>query len=249
MKKLVWNSTPKKLRSWHWPHHFIANRWEKSGSSDRFYFLGHQNHSTFHDCSHGIHRHLLLGRKAMTNLDSILKSRDITLPTNVCVQLFETPWTAACKASLPSLSPTKVYIVKAVVFSSSHVWMWELDHKEGWALKNDAFELWCWRRLLRVPWTARKSNQSILKEINPDYSLEVLMLQLQWFATWWEELTHGKRAWCWERLKAKGQAEDVIVKWHHQISGYEFEQTPGGREGQGSLAYCSPWRHKELDTT
>ena len=79
----------------------------------------------------------------------------------------------------PSLSPTKVCIVKAVVFSSSHIWMWELDHKEGWALKNDAFELWCWRRLLRVPWTARKSNQSILKEINPEYSLEGLLLKLK----------------------------------------------------------------------
>ena len=105
------------------------------------------------DWSHEIQRHLLLGRKAMTNLDSILKSRDITLPTKVCLQSYG--------------------------FSSSHVWMWELDYKESWAPKNWCFELWCWRRLLRVPWTARRSNQSVLKEISPEYSLERLMLKLK----------------------------------------------------------------------
>ena len=103
------------------------------------------------DCSHEIKRCLLLGRKTMTNLDSILKSRDITLPTES----------------------------HGYGFSSGHVWMWELDYKEGWVLKNDAFELWCWRRLLRVPWTARRSNQSIPKEISPEYSLEGLMLKLK----------------------------------------------------------------------
>ena len=105
------------------------------------------------DCSHEIKRHLLLGRKAMTNLDSILKSRDITLPT-------------------------KVRLVKAMVFP---VVMYGC---ESWTVKKadcqriDAFELWCWRRLLRVPWTARRSNQSILKEISPEYSSEGLMLKL-----------------------------------------------------------------------
>ena len=105
-------------------------------------------------CSHEIKRHLLLGRKAMTNLDSILKSRDITLPTKVC-------------------------IVKATVFP---VVMYGC---ESWTVKKaehrriDAFELWCWRRLLRVPWTARRSNQSILKEISPECSLEELMLKLK----------------------------------------------------------------------
>ena len=108
------------------------------------------------DCSHEIKRHFLLGRKAMTNLDSILKSRHITLPTTV-------------------------HIVKAVVFP---VVMYRY---ESWTTKKakcrriDAFELWCWRRLLRVPWTARKANQSILKEISPEYSLEGLMLKLQYF--------------------------------------------------------------------
>ena len=106
------------------------------------------------DCSHEIKRHLLLGKKVMTNLDSILKSREITLPTKVC-------------------------LVKAMVFP---VVMYGC---ESWTVKKaehrriDAFELWCWRRLLRVPWTARRSNQSILKEISPEYSLEGLMLKLK----------------------------------------------------------------------
>ena len=90
------------------------------------------------DCSHEIKRCLLLGRRAMTNLDRILKSRDITLPTVVC-------------------------IVKSYGFSSSHEQMWELGNKKGWVPRIDAFKLWCWRRLLRVPWTTRRSNQSILK--------------------------------------------------------------------------------------
>ena len=106
------------------------------------------------DCSHEIKRRLLLGRKVMTNLDSILKSRDITLPT-------------------------KVHLVKAMVLP---VVMYGC---ESWAIKKaehrktDAFELWCWRRLLRVPWTARRCNQSIVKEISPEYSLEGLMLKLK----------------------------------------------------------------------
>ena len=106
------------------------------------------------DCSHEIKRHLLLGRKAMTNLDSILKSRNIT-------------------------SPTKVHIVKAMVFP---VVMYRCESwtiKKAECQKTDDFKLWCWRRLLRVPWTARRSNQSILKEINPEYSLERLMLKLK----------------------------------------------------------------------
>ena len=88
--------------------------------------------------------------------------------------------------------------------------MWELDYEENWAPTNDALEVWCWRRLLRVPWTARRSNQSILKEISPEYSLEVLMLKLklQYLATWCEELTPLKRPWCWERLKVGGEGDD-----------------------------------------
>ena len=126
-----------------------------------------------------------LGRKAMTNLNSILKSRDITLLT-------------------------KVHLVRAMVFP---VVMCE---SESWTLKKaehqriDAFELWCCRRLLRVPWTAKRSNQSILKEISSEYSLEELMLKpkLQYLATWCEQLTPWKRPWCWERLKTGGEGDD-----------------------------------------
>ena len=122
------------------------------------------------DCSHEIKRCLLLGRKVMTNLDSIFKSRDITLPTEVC-------------------------LVKAMVFPVV------MYGHESWTVKKaecrriDAFELWCWRRLLRVPWTARRSNQSILKEISPVCSLEelILKLKLSTLATSCEELTHWKR--------------------------------------------------------
>ena len=129
----------------------MGNRWGNSGNSVRLYFGGLQNH-----CSHEIKRCLLLGRKVMTNLDSILKSRDISLPT-------------------------KVRLVKAMVFP---VVMYGC---ESWTVKKtehrriDAFELWCWRRLLRVPRTARRSNQSILKEISPGCSLEGLILKLQYF--------------------------------------------------------------------
>ena len=96
-------------------------------------------------------------------------------------------------------------------FSCSHVWMWELNHKESWVLKIiDAFELWCWRRLLRVPWTARKSKQSILKEISPEHALERLMLKLklQYFGHLMWRSNYWKRPWCWERLKAEGEGDD-----------------------------------------
>ena len=130
-------------------------------------------------------RHLLLERKAMTNLDSIWKGRNVTLPT-------------------------KVHLVKAMV---SPVFRYGC---ESWTTKKaehpriDDFELWCWRRLLRVPWTARSSNQSILKEISPGYSLEGLMLMLNsnTLATWCEDLTHLKRPWCWEWLRAGGKGDD-----------------------------------------
>ena len=137
------------------------------------------------DCSHEIKRLLLLGRKAMTNLNSVLKSRDIILPT-------------------------KFYIVKVMVFPVvvHGCENWTTKKAECW--KIDAFELWCWRRLLRDPWTERRSNQSILMEINPEYSLKRLMLKLkfQYFAIWYDELTHWKRPWCWEGLRAGGEGTD-----------------------------------------
>ena len=125
----------------------------------------------------------------MTNLDSILKSRDITLPTKVCL--------------------VKAMVFPGVMYGCES---WTIKKAECW--RNDAFELWCWQRLLRVPWTSRRSNQSILKEISPLYSLEGLMLKLMLkplanpLATWCEELTHLKRPWCWKRLKAGGEGDD-----------------------------------------
>ena len=123
------------------------------------------------DCNHEIKRCLLLGRKVMTNLDSILKSRDIPLLT-------------------------KVHLVKAIVFPMVMYGCESWNVKKAECQRIDAFELWCWRRLLRVPWTARRSNQSILKEISPGCSLEGLMLKLKLrtLATSCEELTHWKRS-------------------------------------------------------
>ena len=132
--------------------------------------------------------------------------------------------------------------------------MWELDHKEGYALKNDAFELWGWGRLLRVPWTARRSNQSILKEINPEYSLEGLMVGAEAPILWLPDVNSqliGKdpdagKDW---RQEEKVTTEDEMIGWHHQLNGHEFEETPGDSEGQGSLVCWSPWHCKKLDTT
>ena len=105
----------------------------------------------------------------------------------------------------------KAIIYQSYGFSSSHVWMWELDYKESWAQRIDAFELWHWRRLLRVPWTAGRSNQSILKEISPEYSLEGLMLKLklQYFGHLMLKNWLIWRDWCWERLKAGREGDDI----------------------------------------
>ena len=132
----------------------MANRWGNNANTERLYLGGGSKTTADDDCNHEIKRYILLGRKAMTNLDSILKSRDITLPTNV-------------------------HLVKAVIYPVV------IYGCESWTIKNaehqriDGFELWCWRRLLRVSWTARRSNQSILKKISPEYSLEGLMLKLK----------------------------------------------------------------------
>ena len=187
------------------------------------------------DCSHEIKRRLLLGSKAMTNLDSIFKSRDITLPTKVC-------------------------LVKPMVFPVITYGC------ESWTLKKaecpriDAFELWCWRRLLRVPWTARRSNQSILKEISPEYSLKGLMLKLklQYFGHLMQRtdsllkiLILGKIEGRRRRGDGGGEGEtvDEMVGWHHWLSGHEFEKIPKVVDGQGGLVYWSSWGRKELDTT
>ena len=180
--------------------------------------------------SHEIKRHLLLGRKVVTSLDSILKSRDITLPTKVCL--------------------VKAMVFPIVVYGC-----------ESWTIKKaecrriDAFELCCWRRLLRVPWTARRSNQSILKEISPEYSLDGLMLKLklQYFGHLMQRADSLKktlmRLFGKDWRQGKGTTEDKMVGWLYQLNGHEFEQVMGDGEGQGSLVCHSPWGHKELDMT
>ena len=165
-----------------------------------------------------------LEKKATRNLDSMLKSRDITLLT-------------------------KLHIVKTIVFP---VVIYRCD---SWTIKKVehqriyTFELWCWRRLCRVPWTARRSNQSILKEINPDYSLEGLLLKLKleylghlmWRADSWEKtLMLGKI----EGRRRRGVTEGEMVGWHHWLNGYEFEQILEDGEGQERLV----WGCKEVDT-
>ena len=165
----------------------------------------------------------------MTNLDSILKSRDITLPT-------------------------KVHLVKAMVFP------FVMYGCKSWTIKKaehrriDAFELWCWRRLLRVPWTARRSNQSILKEVSPGCSLEGLMLKLklQYFGhlmrkadSFEKTLMLGKT----EGRRRREPTEDEMVGWHHRLDGRGFGWTPGVGDGQGGQACCGSWGRKESDTT
>ena len=137
------------------------------------------------DCSHEIKRHLLLRRKAMTNLDSILKSRDITLLTNVCL--------------------IKVMFSPVVTYGCERWTIKKAEHR-----RTDAFELWCWRRLLRVPWTARRSNQPILKEISPEYSLEglMLMLKLQYFGYLMQRTDSLEKTLSWERLKMGGEEDN-----------------------------------------
>jgi len=152
------------------------------------------------DCSHEIKRRLLLGRKVMINLDSLLKSRDITLPTKFCL--------------------VKAIVFPVVMYGCES---WTVKKAEHW--RTYAFELWCWRRLLRVPWTARRCNQSILKEISPEYSLEglILKLKLQYFVhlmgrtdSFEKTLMLGKI----EGGRRKEQDEDEMVKWHHWRNGH-----------------------------
>ena len=151
------------------------------------------------------------------------------------------------------------------ILDYGNVWMWEyscMDVRvlmyrcESWTIKKvdlwrtDAFELWCWRRLLRVPWSTMRSNQSILKEkpwiFIESTDAEAPILWPPDVKSWvtGKDLSDGKD-WGQEE---KWVTEDEVVGWHHQLNGHEFEQTPGDGEGQGNLACCSPWRHKESDT-
>ena len=168
------------------------------------------------DCRHEIKRCLLFGRKAMTNLDSILKSRDITLPT-------------------------KVHLVMYGYESGT------IKKAEHWRI--DAFKLWYWRRLLSVPWTARRSNQSVLKEINPEYSLEGLMLRFQNFGHLMGRTDSLEKTLMLGKIEGKRRRRGQRMRQHHWLNGHVFEQTLGDSEGQGSLVCCSPCSNKESDTT
>ena len=189
-----------------------------------YLFLGSKI-TAYGDCSHEIRRQLLLERKAMANL----KSKDITLLT-------------------------KVHVVKTMVFPVSHVWMWEVDHKEGRALTNWCFEIVVLEKTLESPLHCKdiqpvypKGNQQWLFIGRTDAEAEALILWQPDAKNW---LT-GKdfdsvKYWGQEE---KGATEDEMVGWHHQLSGHEFEQPLGDSEGQGSLVCCSPLGYKELDTT
>ena len=173
------------------------------------------------DFSHEIKRRLLLGGKLMTSLDS----RDITLPT-------------------------KVRIVKALVFP---VVMYRC---ESWTVKQaehqrtDVFELWCWRRLLRVPWTARRSNQSILKETSPGCSSEGLMLRLklQYFGHHMQSVDSLEKILMLGGIGSR-RRRGQMAGWHHWLYAHEFWWTPEVGDGQGCLAYCDSWGRKESDAT
>ena len=176
------------------------------------------------DCSHKIKRCLLLGRKAMTKLDVILKCRDITLPTKVHL--------------------LKAMVLPVVVYGCES---WTIKQAE--CQRTDAFELWNWRRLLRVPWTSRRSKQSILKEISPDGRTDAKAPILwppdgkSWLSR--KDPDAGKD---W-RQEEKRATEDKMVGWHHWFSGHELGQTLGDGEAQRGLACCSSWGHKESDMT
>ena len=190
----------------------MGNRWGNSGNSGWLYFLGSKI-TADGDCSHEIKRCLLPRRKVVTNLDSICKSRGITLPTKVCL--------------------VKAMVFPVVMYGCES---WTVKTAECWRI--DAFELWCWRRLLRVPGTSRRSNQSILKEVSPGCSLEGLMLKLKLWPpdvnSWLirKDPDAGKD-WGQEE---KGMTEDEMVGWHQCFNGHEFEWTLGVGDGQGGLA-------------
>ena len=152
------------------------------------------------DCSHEMKRHLLL----RSNLDSILKNRDITFTT-------------------------KVHLVKAMVFPVVTYGCESWTIKKAERQRNDAFELWCWRRLLRLPWTARRSNQSILKEISPEYSLEGLMLKLQYFGHLMRRTDSLKKTLMLGKIEGRRRRGEM-VGWHHWLNVLEFEQTLGDKE-------------------
>ena len=158
----------------------------------------------------------------------MLKSRDVTLPTKVCL--------------------VKAMVFLVVMYGCES---WTIEKAE--CRRIDAFELWCWRRPLRVPWTARRSNQSILKEISPGCSLEGLMLKLklQYFGHVMWRADSFEKTLMLGKIKGRRRKEwqDEMVGWHHRLNGHEFGWAPGVGDGQGGLEWCSSWGPKEPDTT
>ena len=163
----------------------------------------------------------------MTNLDSILKSKDITLPTKVLL--------------------VKAMVFPVVVYGCES---WTIKKAKCWRI--DDFELWCWRRLLTIPWSARRSNQSILKYINLEYSEQGLILKLkhQYFGHLMPRADSLEKTLMLGKIdgRRRGGQQNKMVGWHHWLHGHEFEQTAGDGEEQGSLVCHSPWGHKESDT-
>ena len=197
----------------------MAKGWGNNGNSERLYFFELQNHCRWW-CSHEIKRYLLLEGKAMTDLDSILRSRDLTLPT-------------------------KVRLVKAVVFPVV-MYGCESDHKEGWALKNWYFWTMMLEKTLENPLDCReiklvnpKGNQSWIFIGRTDAEAEAPLLLPPDAKSWLIRKDPDAGKDC--RRKEKGMTEDEMVGWQHWLKGREFEQALGGGEGQGSLAWCSPW--------
>ena len=189
------------------------------------------------DCSHKIKRYLLLGRKAMTNLDGLLKNRDITLLTKVCM-------------------------VKTMIFSSSHVWIWELDHKEGCVLKNWCFQDVVLKKTLMSPWTARRSNQSILKEISPEYSLEglILKLKLWYFGHLMRRVDSLEKTLMLGKIKEKGGDDIGWDRWMASPTQWVWIWANSGRWWRtdepgvlisvlsclSDLCFCLLWTHTKV---
>ena len=194
----------------------MGNRCGNSRNSVRLYFGGSKI-TADGDCSHEIKTCLLLGRKVMTNVDSILKSRDITLPTKFCL--------------------VKAMVFPVVMYGCESWTVRKAEHR-----RIDAFELWCWRRLLRVPWTARRFNQSILKEISPMCLLEGVMLKpkLQYFGHLMWRVDSLEKTLTLGGIGGRRTIENEMAGWHHWLDGHEFEWTLGvgvDREAWGAAIH------------